>query len=312
MVLPEGFRVGHWTDVEAATGCTVILCPPRTVCSCDIRGSSPGSRELALLAPDKTMQEVHAILLTGGSAFGLAAADGVMQYLEQENVGYQTPWVRVPIVPAAVIFDLNVGSRTTRPTAESGYAACRTASSVDIDRGSVGAGTGATVGKWAGTDHWMKGGFGMATRTAGKAAVCALAVVNAVGDVLDAAMNVLAGARSAVGQWLVEEHPQRELMRPGPSELTNTTLVAVLTNAALTKVEAHRVAQRTHDGFARAVKPAHTSFDGDVAFVCATGGSTTPFDIVAECAADAAADAIRDAVRSAAPVAGVPAVRTIG
>jgi L-aminopeptidase/D-esterase-like protein len=305
MLLPEGFRIGHWTDITAATGCTVILCPPRTVCSCDVRGSSPGSRELALLGTDKTMQEVHAVLFTGGSAFGLAAADGVMRYLEGTNVGYRTPWIRVPIVPAAVIFDLNVGSSATRPTAGSGFTACQTASR-DVPRGSVGAGTGATVGKWAGMDHWMKGGVGGGSRTSKDCLVSAIAVVNAVGDVLDESMNVLAGARTPEGRWMVDEHPYRELMRP--PDLTNTTLVAVLTNAKLSKVEAHRVAQRTHDGFARAVKPAHTSFDGDVAFVCATGESPQPFDTVAELAADAAADAIRDAVRSATPVAGVPAL----
>ena len=308
MNIPDGFMIGHWTNREAATGCTVILCPPGTVGGCEVRGSSPGSRELALLASEKTMQEVHAVLLTGGSAFGLAAADGVMRFLEERGIGYQTPWARVPIVPAAVIFDLNVGSHTVRPTAESGYAACLTASNRNHAAGTVGAGTGATVGKWGGMSGWMKGGVGYGERDANGLLVTAVAIVNAVGDVLDESMNVLAGARSRSAGWLVNENPLREFVRPGPFPHTNTTLVTVMTNARLTKVDANRVAQRAHDGMARAIKPAHTSFDGDVAFVCAVGGREAPFDLVAELAADATADAIRHGVRAATPLPGVPAL----
>ncbi len=305
----DGFVIGHWTDREAATGCTVILCPPGTVGGCDVRGSSPGSRELALLASEKTMQEIHAVLLTGGSAFGLAAADGVMRFLEERGIGYQTPWGKVPIVPAAVIFDLNVGSPSVRPTAESGFAACANAGQVNIEIGSVGAGTGATVGKWGGITGWMKGGIGYGEREMGELHVGALAVVNAVGDILDESMNVLAGARTRSGEWLVDEYPHREFMRPGPSQHTNTTLVVIMTNARLTKVNANRVAGRVHDGMARAIKPVHTSFDGDATFVCATGMMESPFDLVAELAADAAADGIRNGVRAATPLPGVPALK---
>src|SRR5512139_3755088 len=198
-----GFKVGHYTDPGNMTGCTVILCPPDTRASAEVRGNSPGSRELALLAPEKSMQEVHAILLTGGSAFGLAAADGVMQWLSEHDRGYQTPWVKVPIVPAAVVFDLNVGSSAVRPGPAEGRKSCDAATSDRVEEGNVGAGTGATVGKWAGMETWMKGGIGTAARKVGSLTVAALAVVNAVGDVLGENGAILAGARKK-GRFLAE------------------------------------------------------------------------------------------------------------
>lgn len=307
-LLPPGFSIGHWTDKAALTGCTVILCPPATVGGCDVRGSSPGSRELALLASEKTMNEVHAVLLTGGSAFGLAAADGVMQYLEEHNIGYQTPWVRVPIVPAAVVFDLNIGSKSVRPTAKSGYEACADARSDVVPEGNVGAGTGATVGKWAGTEFRMKGGIGIAGATRDALCVTALAVVNAVGDVIDEGGNILAGARGSDKGWLAERDPLRTFARVSP-RLSNTTLVAIMTNAWLTKVEVNRLSQRGHDGMARAVKPIHTSYDGDVVFGLASGEVGEPFDLVAEMGATVTAQAIRRAVQMAESVEGAPACR---
>ena len=307
MILPRGFSIGHWTDEQALTGCSVILCPSKTVGGCDVRGSSPGSRELALLASEKTMHEVHAVLLTGGSAFGLAAADGVMRYLEEHNIGYETPWVKVPIVPAAVIFDLNIGSKTVRPTAESGYKACMAAQDNSVVEGNVGVGTGATVGKWGGTNSRMKGGVGIAGISHDDLVVAAVAVVNAVGDIIDERGNVLAGARNQDGRWLVEEDPYRKFARPEMPMLSNTTLVAIMTNAKLTKVEVNRLAQRGHDGMARAIKPAHTSFDGDVVFGLATGEINTGFDLIAEIGADLTALAIRRGVRMAKSVEGAPA-----
>jgi L-aminopeptidase/D-esterase-like protein len=306
-MLPPGFSIGHWTEPQALTGCTVILCPPGTVGGCDVRGSSPGSRELALLASEKTMQLVNAVLLTGGSVFGLAAADGVMSFLEERNLGYETPWGKVPIVPAAVIFDLNIGSRTIRPTAESGYAAASHASEGSVTEGNVGAGTGATVGKWGGVETRMKGGIGVASIQKGELVVSAIAVVNAIGDVLDEQGKVLAGARSANGKWLAEENPYPELTRPLSSQLSNTTLVAIMTNAALTKVEANRLAQRGHDGMARSIKPVHTSHDGDLIFGLASGKLKVQFDQVAEIGADITAMAIRRGVRMATSVEGVVA-----
>jgi L-aminopeptidase/D-esterase-like protein len=306
--LPSGFRIGHWSDAEALTGCTVILCAPKTVGGCDVRGNSPGSRELALLASEKTMQEVHAVLLTGGSAFGLAAADGVMRYLEEQGVGYRTPWALVPIVPAAVIFDLNVGSASQRPTAVAGYEACRAATAASIPSGSVGAGIGATVGKWAGMDGRMRGGIGYFTIRHNDLLVTAVAVVNAVGDVLDETGNIIAGARSGDGRWVAETEALRRMRitRVRPLENGNTTLVALLTNAHLSKVDANRVAQRGHDGLARAIRPVHTSFDGDVVFALAAGPVDCEVDLAGEVGAEAAACAIREAVRCASALPGIP------
>ena len=297
-VLPPGFSIGHWTDPEALTGCTVILCPEKTVGGCDVRGNSPGSRELALLASEKSMQEVHAVLLSGGSAFGLAAADGVMRFLEERGIGYRTPWGRVPIVPAAVIFDLNVGSASVRPTSDAGYAACCAAGAECAEGGRIGVGAGATVGKWGGIQTSMPGGFGSHSIRVGDLLVTAVAAVNAIGDVLDAGGKIAAGARLANGQWLAEE---RSYMLSPPLRVpdqTNTTLVAVLTNALMTKVDANRLAQRAHDGMARAIKPVHTSHDGDITFALSAGAVPAFFESVAEMGADAAAEAIRDAVRS--------------
>ncbi len=301
-----GFKVGHYTDLENMTGCTVILCPPKTRASCEVRGASPGSRELALLAPDKSMQEVHAILLAGGSAFGLAAADGVMKWLEEHDVGYQTPWVKVPIVPTAVVFDLNVGSAAVRPDATAGYKACQSATSGSFQEGNVGAGCGTTVGKWKGPEFWMKGGVGSASKTVGDLVVGVLAVVNAVGDIYDSNGKIIAGARKPSGEFFAESEPVRMFARGKVLEKTNTTLVVAATNAAFSKVELHRIAQRMHDGMARAITPVHTSFDGDVSFACSWGTLSADLDLVAELAAELSAESIRRAVKSAKAIAGIP------
>jgi L-aminopeptidase/D-esterase-like protein len=301
-----GFKVGHFTESKAMTGCTVILCPPNTRASCDVRGNSPGSRELALLAPEKSAQEIHAVLLTGGSAFGLAAADGVMRWLEEHNIGYPTPWAKVPLVPTAVVFDLSAGSSSVRPDALSGYRACETASTGQIDEGNVGAGTGTTVGKWKGTGFWMKGGLGTASAEQSGLIVGALAVVNAVGDVINENGAILAGARRANGEFLGATEPYRPLSRGKVLEQTNTTLVVVATNAKLSKLELHRVAQRMHDGMARAIVPIHTSYDGDVSFALACGDVKADLDLVSEIAAQLSAKAIRRAVTAAKTIGGIP------
>lgn len=299
LTLPEGFAIGHWTDKDARTGCTVVLCPSGTIGGCDVRGASPGTRELMLLRNDKTMQQVNAVLLTGGSAFGLAAADGVMRFLEEKGMGYQTSWAKVPIVPAAVIFDLNIGTSTVRPTADSGYRACTTASSTEIELGNIGAGTGATVGKWAGIEYRMEGGIGIERISAQGIDVVAIAVVNAVGDILDGQGKIIAGARSRSGRWLAEKDPLRTLKRTKSSHHTNTTLVAVISNARLSKVELNRVAERGHDGMARAVRPVHTSFDGDIVFALSSGAvDAGDVDLVAEMGAEATARAIRHGVKA--------------
>lgn len=302
-----GLKIGHATHGEYRTGCTVFLCPPGTVGSVDIRGPAPGSREAALMAPDKPIDKPNAILLTGGSAFGLAAADGVMRYLADQGIGHVTPIRPIPIVPTAVVYDLFLGGGEFTPDASLGRAACEAATSGPVAQGNVGAGAGVTVGKWAGFDRMMKGGFGLATASDGALVVGAGAVVNAVGDVVGDDGVVLAGARGADGRWLAERDRYRRFppMPPSPAG-TNTTLVVIFTNANLSKVLAHRLAQRGHDGLAIAIRPAHTSHDGDTIFALSTGGVEANFDLVANMAVEVVGDAVRSGVRHAATVAGVP------
>jgi len=309
-----GFRIGHATDAEHHTGCTVVICPEGAIGSADVRGPAPGSREIELTNPSRPIEVIHAVLLTGGSAFGLAAADGVMRYLEEQGVGHWTPLARVPIVPAAVVYDLFLGGGKRRPDAAMGYAACLAASDSPVREGNVGAGAGVTIGKWGGVEGMMKGGFGTAALSielqdggAARLQVAAAAVTNCVGDVLNADGSVLAGARSPRGGWRVEQDPLRRFPDRPPAALgTNTTLMVIATNARLTKVQANRLAQRAHDGLAVAVRPAHTTHDGDTAFALASGSVEAPFDLVANAAAEMVAEAIRNSVRAAASVAGVP------
>lgn len=292
----------------------MILCPEGTVAGVDVRGPAPGSRETALLAADKPIARLDALLLTGGSAFGLAAADGVMRYLAERGAGYPTPVKPIPLVAASVIYDLSLSAGRAYPDAELGYAACLAARPLPLPapaQGNTGAGAGASVGKWGGPEAKMKGGVGYAERCAGGALVAALAVVNAVGDVLDEHGEVLAGARAAAGGWLARRVPERWL--PGAAQFagsgTNTTLAAVLTDAVMSKPEAGRLAQRAHDGIARAVLPAHTTHDGDTAYALAAGVRAAPFELVAGLAVECVSGAIRNAVRRAATAAGVPGLR---
>jgi len=308
LTIVPGFSVGHSTDLANATGCTIVLCPPGTRGSCEVRGNSPGSRELALLAPEKSMQEVHAILLAGGSAFGLSAADGVVKWLQEKNIGYQTPWARVPIVPAAVVFDLNVGNNVIRPTSASGYEACHKATKDPVESGTIGAGTGATVGKWAGIETWMKGGIGCASLTAGELKIGVLAVVNAVGDIMDEHGTILAGARGKDGRFLIETQSRRVFARGKVLPQSNTTLVVMATNGAFSKLDLHKISQRMHDGMARAIVPVHTSYDGDTCFALSNGNVQADLDFVAEQSAHATAAAIRNAVRSARSIGSVPSL----
>lgn len=303
-----GIKIGHAMHAEALTGCTVFLCPEETVASVDHRGPAPGSRESALLGVEKPIHHVNAVVLTGGSAFGLATTDGVMRYLAERNIGHYTPIRRIPIVPAAVVYDLFFSQGRVLPDAEMGYQACLNAREADVPQGNVGAGAGVTVGKWGGFDGPMKGGFGLASRQHEAVVVGAAAVVNAVGDVVNDDGSVLAGARKPGGGWLVEENPYRLFPQQPPAQMTNTTLVVVWTNARLSKVEARRLAERAHDGLAIAIRPVHTTHDGDTTFALATGQVEAGFDLVANLAVDIVAEAIRNAVRQAAtvgPVAGL-------
>ncbi len=302
-----GLKIGHATDEKNHTGCTVFLCPPNTVASVDVRGPAPGSREAVLLQPDKPIQFIQAVMLTGGSAFGLATADGAMRYLAEHEIGHFTPIRPIPLVPTAVVYDLFMNGGQGLPDAKSGYEACQNATDVDVPQGNVGAGAGVTVGKWGGFQTIMKGGFGLSSVEIEGVVVGAGAVVNAIGDVVNKDSSVLAGARDADGRWLAEKDPYRRFPElPSTPVGTNTTLVVLFTNAKLSKIEAHRLAQRAHDGFAIAIRPVHTTHDGDTAYALATGQVEASFDLVANVAVEMVAEAIRNGVRQATSVGLVP------
>lgn len=297
-----GILVGHATDPEGLTGCTVVLSPPGTVGSGEVRGGAPGTRETDLLRPGMLVQEVHAVLLTGGSAFGLAAADGVVRYLEERGIGFDTGIARVPIVPAAVLYDLAIGDPTARPGPGAGHAACL-AASTEVQEGSVGAGTGATVAKVRGPEHAMKGGVGSASAREGEVVVGAVFAVNALGEIVDDDGVVLVGARG-------EPPPDGEAIAPPP--WTSTTIGVVATNARLSKERAHLLALAGHDGLARAIRPCHTIWDGDAVFTLATGEVEAPQAQLEGMAERATAEAIRRAVRLARGVPGVPGAGDAG
>lgn len=305
-----GILVGHATDPVGLTGCTVVLCPPGTVGSGEVRGGAPGTRETDLLRPGTLVQEVHAVLLTGGSAFGLAAAEGVVRFLEEREVGFDTGVARVPIVPAAVLFDLAVGSPSARPGAEDGYRACQEASD-EVREGNVGAGTGATVAKLHGLHRAVKGGLGTASVREGELVVGALAAVNALGEVVDEEGRVLGGAREAPEEgeagptaWPWTQGPPAP---PGPPP--STTLVVVATTARLSKERAHLLALAGHEGIDSAVRPAHTMWDGDTVFTLATGTVEADQRLVEALAVRVVAEAIRRAVLLAEDVPGFPTAR---
>jgi L-aminopeptidase/D-esterase-like protein len=294
-----GILVGHATDEVGLTGCTVILCEAGAIGGVDVRGAAPGTRETDLLRPESTVERVNAILLTGGSAFGLDAAAGIMRFLEERGAGYPVRSTVVPIVPGAVIFDLGLGDFRARPDAAVGLQACQSASAEPPAEGSVGAGTGATVGKIRGLASAMKGGVGTASVRVDGSTIGALVVVNAVGDVVDENGAVLAGAR----QDAPDPHDT-------PAVGANTTIGVVATDLPLDKAGATRLAQAAHDGLARAVRPAHTAFDGDTFFALSTAhdqARTWPVPTaVSAAAADVVALAIRRAVRLARGRGGVP------
>jgi L-aminopeptidase/D-esterase-like protein len=285
--LPAGVTAGHWTDAVGRTGCTVVLAPAGGVAGVDVRGAAPGTLGTDALRPGMLAERAHAILLTGGSAFGLAAAGGVMRYLEESGVGYPLGPVRVPIVAGAVIFDLLTGDSRARPDASAGYAACRAATR-HPGSGLTGAGTGATVAKSGGGPP-RPGGLGIASATVGEATVAAIMVANSVGGIWDDERH----------EWVVPLAPGRHAAAPAPG--ANTTLGVVITDAQLTREQASRVATVAHDGIARAVRPAHTRYDGDTVFCLATGTAVTPEqagDAVETLAALVVARAIAGGVRA--------------
>lgn len=291
--------VGHATHDKEDTGCTVVLCGKGAVAGVDIRGSAPGTRETELLRPGFKIRQIHGIVLTGGSAFGLRTADGVVQYLFEHGVGYDARGVRVPMVPAAVIFDVREGRNPALPSSQMGYEACQNAAA-EFEEGTVGAGKGATVGKILGIEHCMKGGVGSAAvEIYGGVRVGALVVVNAIGDVIDPADGqIVAGARNPGGDGFV--NAVKYLMEnpfPQTPPVSNTTLAVVATDAALDKEEINKVAQMAQNGVSRAIRPAHTTHDGDIVFALSSGNSTADVNVVGEVAAQMVSQAILRAVR---------------
>ena len=309
----EGIRVGHFTDSRRPTGCTVLIFEKGAAAGVDVRGAAPGTRETDLLNPINMAQQVQAILLSGGSAYGLDAATGVVRYLEEHGLGFHFGSVVVPIVPAAILYDLNVGDWKIRPTAESGYKACQNASSGRVSEGNVGAGAGATVGKMFGGKRAMKSGIGTASIRIAKTGVVvgAIVAVNAVGDVVDPKNGqIIAGARTPDGAGFMDSMAQ---IRAGRSvELqagANTTIGVVSTNVAFDKTQMTKIAQMAHDGLARTINPVHTLADGDTIFAVATGAISTRANhgAIGALAADVMARAVVRAVMSARGIPGLPA-----
>lgn len=295
-----GLEVGHAQNEQALTGCTVVLCRQGAVAGVDVRGGAPGTRETDLLNPVNMVPQVHAIVLAGGSAFGLEAATGVMRYLEEQHIGFKTPDAEVPIVPAAILYDLNLGQASVRPDAAMGYLAATQASAAPPAEGNVGAGTGASVGKMRGMPYAMKAGIGTWSMDLNGLVIGALVAVNAVGDVVDPQTGrIVAGLRSgSTLNWMKRNQAHTAIH-------SNTVIGVVATNAKLTKAEATKVAQMAQDGLAQSIRPAHTQFDGDTIFALATGERKTDVTTVGAFAAEVLARAIVRAVKTARSAGGL-------
>ena len=310
----EGVFLGNAQNHEAATGCTVVLCPEGAVTGVDVRGGAPGTRETDLLKPENYVEKIHAVLLAGGSAYGLDAAAGVMQYLEETGAGFDVGVARVPIVAGAVLFDLPCGDAGVRPDKAMGHAACLDASNGEFLTGSVGAGTGATVGKVFGMEYAMKGGLGVRFVKTGNLVLGAVVAVNCLGDVVDPGSGeVLAGARcEETGEFLQSE---AGLLRQAESAKNlfagNTTIGIVITNAKLTKAQATKVASMAHDGYARTMRPSHTMLDGDTIFVMSVGEVQADISAVGALSAEVVSQAVVCAVVEATSLAGFKAFRDL-
>jgi L-aminopeptidase/D-esterase-like protein len=300
----RGIEVGQAQDEEGLTGCTVLLCRQGAVAGVDVRGSAPGTRETDLLNPVNLVEKVHAVVLTGGSAYGLDAAGGVMRYLEEQNIGYGMGSIKVPIVPAAVLFDLGLGRADIRPDAAMGYRAAASASSAAPVEGNVGAGMGASIGKVRGMEYAMKAGIGTASMDIHGLIIGAIVAVNAIGDVVDPGSGgKIAGLRSGTTlDWMKNSRAQSAVQ-------SNTVIGAIATNARLTKAQATKVAQMAQDGLAQAIRPAHTMFDGDTLFALATGEVDADVSTVGAFAAELMANAIVRAAKLAESAGGLPGLK---
>jgi len=305
-----GIKIGNAEDLTGGTGCTVVLCEKGGVAGVDVRGGAPGTRETDLLNPIKMMDRIHGIMLAGGSAFGLDAAAGVMEYLEKKGVGFDVGITKVPIVSAAVLFDLMVGDHRCRPDKEMGYRACVNAENGGFSEGSVGAGTGATVGKILGMKNAMKGGLGSYCIKIGSLYVGALVAVNCFGDVVDPdSGEILAGAYSSENNGFVNTEKlimERTLTDDNPFA-GNTTIGVIITNGKLTKSEANKVASIAHNGYARSIRPVHTMYDGDTIFTLSTGEVQADVNQIGVLAVKAMEHAVVNGVKKAAPLFGIRA-----
>ena len=310
----DGITVGHAQDIEAATGCTVVICEEGATAGVDVRGGSPGTRETDLLDPQNLVDKIHAVMLSGGSAFGLDAASGAMQFLEERGIGFDVQVTKVPIVCSAVLFDLVVGDYKVRPNLEMGYRACVNATDKECPNGNIGAGTGATVGKFLGVDRAMKGGLGSFALQIGDLKVGAIVAVNCLGDVIDPETGeILAGLLDEQGTTLVgtenilaQKYSEKKNLFSG-----NTTIGVVATNGRFTKSETNKLASMAHNGYARAMRPAHSIFDGDTIFTMATGKIEADINVVGFLAARTMERAVINAVKSADSAYGFKAYKDL-
>ncbi|WP_010531926.1 P1 family peptidase [Lentibacillus jeotgali] len=303
----EGIKVGHEQDYNGATGSTVILCEEGAVAGVDVEGGSPGTRETALLSPVNRVDKAHGILLSGGSAFGLDAAAGIMEYLEDHNSGFDVGVTKVPIVPGAILFDLGLGDYKARPDKKMGLQACKNAAEDYCKEGTIGAGTGATVGKVLGMERAMKGGLGTYCIQVGELMVGAMVAVNCFGDVINPQTGeIIAGAFTKDGHFVnTEEFMIKEFENQQIKNQENTTIGVVVSNAKFNKAEANKLASMAHDGFARTMRPSHTMVDGDTIFALATGEVECDLDLVGLLAANVMGEAVVRAIKKATSLHGV-------
>lgn len=311
----DGIKVGHAQDIEGGTGCTIAICEEGATAGVDVRGGSPGTRETDLLDPQNLVDKVHGVMLCGGSAFGLDAASGAMEYLEEKGIGFDVQVTKVPIVCAAVLFDLVVGNYKIRPDKKMGYEACKNATDKGCPSGNIGAGTGATVGKFFGIDRAMKGGLGSYAVQVGELKVGAIVAVNCLGDVINPQTGeILAGlldeeAKTLVGteNEMLKKYSEKKNVFSG-----NTTIGIVATNGKFNKAQMNKIASMAHNGYGRTMRPAHSIFDGDTIFTMATGRVEADINVVGFLAAKTMERAVIDAIKSADSLYGFKAYRNLG
>lgn len=310
----DGIKVGHAQNMEAATGCTVVICEEGATGGVDVRGGSPGTRETDLLDPQNLVDKIHAVVLSGGSAFGLDAASGVMKYLEEKDVGFDVQVTKVPIVCSAVLFDLVIGDYRVRPDLKMGYEACLNATNRECPNGNIGAGTGATVGKFLGPERAMKGGLGSYAVEIGDLKVGAIVAVNALGDIINPQTDeILAGLLDEKGEKMIGTENEMEKVYDEKRNIFsgNTTIGVVATNGKFTKAQMNKLASMSHNGYARAMRPAHSIFDGDTIFTMATGKVEADLSVVGLLAARVMERAIVNAIKSAESLHGFNAHKDI-